>query len=335
MRRAAIFEPDTGGAIEIVTDEVKGANEEHLRLWFAHVRFAISGLNPSEKADLFFVPSEFTRSWLELEQESTVGGTEIDMEFYTWGRFLCQQLLRTCKLIMVPVWAQCESCQNFTLLCISKLESDEFSIRYYDFLHKDAAENRINAQKIIQLMFQLSAELPARYNKSLQSVSDCSWMVMRYFEDESRAHFGEAPGSQGWPNQQRMKAIRSTMNQVTTSLEKTRITWLNQAESEEFEIAILLQKEAEAKQKVEAFNQQMGKTVAVSEKAAIEQSELHQSAKPVSAPADFVPPKPKAKDKAKSRSVKAPEAAAVEEQPKAAATEQLSKPASVEEPLRQ
>ena len=78
---------------------------------------------------------------------------------------------------------------------------------------------------------------------------------MHYIEDESRVHFGEAPGSQGWPYQQRTKAIRSTMNQVTTSLEKTRMKWLNQAESEGIEIAILLQKEAEAKQKVEAFNQ--------------------------------------------------------------------------------
>ena len=155
------------------------------------------------------------------------------MEFYTLGQFLCQQLLRTYKLIIVPVWAKCESFQHVTLLCISKLESDEFSIRYYDFLHKDAPENRINAQKIIQLMFQLSAELPARYNKSLQSGVDCSWMVMHYIEDESRVHSVEAPGSQGWPNQQRMEATRSTMNQVMTSLEKARIKWLNQAEREE------------------------------------------------------------------------------------------------------
>ena len=101
LRRAAIYEPD--GAIEVVNDEVKEANEEHLRLWFAHVRFAISGLHPSEKADLFFVPSDFTRSWLELEKESAVHASEIDMEFYTWGQFLCQQLLRTYKVIIVPV----------------------------------------------------------------------------------------------------------------------------------------------------------------------------------------------------------------------------------------
>ena len=135
MRRAATFEPDTGGVIEIVTDEVKEANEEHLRLWFAHVRFAISDLNPSEKADLFFVPSEFTRSWLELAQASVVDGTENDMEFYTCGQFLCKQLLRTYKFIIVPVWAQGDKSQHFTLLCISKLESDELSIRYYDLLH--------------------------------------------------------------------------------------------------------------------------------------------------------------------------------------------------------
>ena len=109
------------------------------------------------------------------------------------------------KLVMLPVWGGLEGSQHWTLLTLSRDETDQWQVRYRDSLKPQSACCKNAAEKLLKFVAAVVqmpvVEVPAPCNKAFQIDSiNCGCFVAHWMEVDVRSCLGQGLGAAGYPS---------------------------------------------------------------------------------------------------------------------------------------